>query len=150
MSSPAQKVKANISSMGIREGCSAKDSRCPHPTLRWLMHGALAVTVLRTWRCPFPTCKGGVIHFTGTKMGNRGEKMGKQHDDIPYGYFPLLPCQHLACLLLQGCSCVREGDMSPALLSPSLPLLVTAHGLCHVPGTGGMSGVSSDTRGCLD
>lgn len=37
MSSPAQKVEANISSMGIREGCNARDPRCPHPTLRWLV-----------------------------------------------------------------------------------------------------------------
>lgn len=40
MSSSAQKVEASISSMGIRDGCSAKDPRCPHTTPRWLVGAA--------------------------------------------------------------------------------------------------------------
>lgn len=145
VSSAAQKVEANISSMGIREGCSAKDPGCPHPTLRWLVGAAggsgsaqdclcsvcaqdleMSLPYSQRWCHPFYRRHG---LSPGTTKGDRGEKMGEQHEishvDIfqPFPVGALPACCSRDALVSSGCG--QGGDMPPALLSPSLPLLVT-------------------------
>lgn len=139
MSSSAQKVEASISSMGIRDGCSAKDPRCPTPHRGgwWGLQGAVAATVCaQDLEMSLPylqrRCQPFYRHHglcPGIMKGDKEEKMGKQHEDVPCGYFPALPYQHLAACCSRGAPVSlgfgQGGDVPPALLSPSLPPLVT-------------------------
>lgn len=82
----------------------------------------MSLPCLRRWCHPFYRHLG---LSPGTPKGGRGEEMGEQHEDIPCGYLPALPLQHLACLLLQGCSCVL-GMWQRGETPPPQPLSATA------------------------
>lgn len=101
-----------------------------------MLRTVCALSVLRTWRCPFPTLKDGATHFTGTMVcpqaprreteGRKGvNSMRISHVDIsqPFPVSALPACCSRDALVSSGCG--QGGDMPPALLSPSLPLLVT-------------------------
>lgn len=160
MSPAAQKVEANISSKGMKEECSVKDPKCPHPTLRWLVGaaGGSGSHSLCSGPGDVPSLLAKMVspiyghHGQAPQRETEGRKwlssMKISHVDSsqPFPVSTLPACCSRDALVSLGFG--QAGDMPPALLSPSLPLsqFHGTFGLCHVPGTGGVFGVS-DSRG---
>ena len=137
MSSPAQKIGANISSTGTREGCHAGDPGCPCPVLRWPVGSAgsrsAATLCARDLEVFLPLVQK-LCHpilqapcSVPRRHGGRWKgETAKQHETTQQIYFPAPPASTLPARCSRRCPHVlgvRAGRGHAA--SPPQPLAAT-------------------------